>query len=592
METELSLKKNLYMARTSVTTESNKTGSWRFLRPKYEEKTSPCSTACPAGEDIARIEMLITQGAFKEAWETILRENPLPGVCGRVCYHPCEGRCNRREFDTSIAVHTMERFLADTAARNETKPALERLPPQGKRVAIIGSGPAGLSAAWFLNMLGYDSEIFEAMPEAGGLLRWGIPAYRLPATVLSNEVARLESQGVRIRVGEAVTASRFEELKTSYDAVFLGCGYWRNRALNIPGEPGQGVEDGMSFLRQLRQGAKPDVTGVSAVIGGGNTAIDVARSIIRLGGRAVIIYRRRREDMPAFDEEIESALEEGAELRELLAPVQIAAIGSDCILTVQQMKVEGLDRDGRGKIVTAGTSLVEISVQRVFVATGTTAVEAWHEPPPAAEAGDQHNASVHLYLSHCTLQQEQQGTPIIYGGDLTNTDKNVTQAIASGKQAAMALDTLFQSGADAVRERLSACLVGEGPSLSMEIYMNGPRKERKPHIVSYQEINTDYFQFEPRVIQPRLLIEERTSSFDEIELKISANTAMREAGRCFNCGICNNCDNCYLFCPDVCILRGRDMTERHIDYDYCKGCGLCVVECPRNAMTLGEEEKL
>lgn len=592
METEIGLKKNLYMPRTSVTTESNKTGSWRFLRPRYEEKTSPCSTACPAGEDIARIEMLITQGAFKEAWETILRENPLPGVCGRVCYHPCEGRCNRREFDTSIAVHTMERFLADTAARNETKPTLKRLPPKGKRVAIIGSGPAGLSAAWFLNMLGYDSEIFEAMPEAGGLLRWGIPAYRLPATVLSNEIARLENQGVRIRVGETVSASRFEELKTSYDAVFLGCGYWRNRTLNIPGESGQGVEDGLSFLRQLRQGVKPNVMGVSTVIGGGNTAIDVARSIIRLGGRAVIVYRRRREDMPAFDEEIGSALEEGVELRELLAPVQITTKGSDCILTVQQMKVEGLDRDGRGRIVTDGTSPVEISVQRVFVATGAAAAETWHEPPPAAEAGGHHTAPLPLHLSHCTIHQEQHGTPIIYGGDLTNTDKNVTQAIASGKQAAMALDTFFQSGADAVRERLSACLVGEGPSLSMEIYMNGPRKERKPHIVSYQEINTDYFQFEPRVIQPRLLIEERNSSFDEIELKISANTAMREAGRCFNCGICNDCDNCYLFCPDVSILRGRDMTERHIDYDYCKGCGLCVVECPRNAMTLGEEEKL
>ncbi|HAJ25954.1 MAG TPA: hypothetical protein DCG53_01680 [Syntrophus sp. (in: bacteria)] len=254
------------------------------------------------------------------------------------------------------------------------------------------------------------------------------------------------------------------------------------------------------------------------------------------------------------------------------------------------MKVEGLNRDGRGRIVTDGTGPIEIPVQRVFVATGAAAAEKWHEPPPpAAEAGNQHNASVHLYLSHCTIHQELQGTTIIYGGDLTNTDKNVTQAIASGKQAAMALDTLFQSGADAVTERLFSCLVGEGPALSMEIYMNGPRKERKPHIVSYQEINTDYFQFEPRVIQPRLLIEERTSSFDEIELKISANTAMREAGRCFNCGICNNCDNCYLFCPDVSILRGRDMTERHINYDYCKGCGLCVVECPRNAMTLYEE---
>jgi NADPH-dependent glutamate synthase beta subunit-like oxidoreductase/NAD-dependent dihydropyrimidine dehydrogenase PreA subunit len=592
METELSLKKNLYMPRTSVTTESNKTGSWRFLRPRYEEKTAPCSAACPVGEDIARIEMLITQGAFKEAWETILRENPLPGVCGRVCYHPCEGRCNRREFDTAIAVHTMERFLADTAVRNEMKPAMKRQSPQGKSVAIIGSGPAGLAAAWFLNMLGYESEIFEAMPAAGGLLRWGIPAYRLPTAVLNAEIGRIESLGVRIRVGEAVSASRFEEIQASYDAVFLGCGYWRSTALNIPGESGPGVADGLSFLRQIRQGEKPEVTGVSAIIGGGNTAIDVARSIVRRGGRAVIVYRRRRKDMPAFDEEIGSALEEGVELRELLAPVRITAQGADCILTVQPMQVAGVDRDGRGSIIAAGTSPVEISVQRIFVATGAAAAMAWHEPPPATAAEGHHPAALPLHLSHCTLQQGQHGTPIVYGGDLTTADKNVTQAIASGKQAAMALDTFFQGGAATIRERLAACLVGAGPALSMEMYMHGPRKERKPHIVSYQEINTDYFQFEPRVVQPRLLIEERTSSFDEIELKISATTAMREAGRCFNCGICNDCDNCYFFCPDVCILRGRDMTARHINYDYCKGCGLCVVECPRNAMTLGEGEKL
>ncbi len=296
--------------------------------------------------------------------------------------------------------------------------------------------------------------------------------------------------------------------------------------------------------------------------------------------------------MPAFDKEIKSALEEGVELRELLAPVQITTKGSDCMLTVQQMKVAGVDRDGRGGIIAAGTSPVEISVQRIFVATGAAAAMAWHEPPPAAAAEGQHPAALPLHLSHCTLHQGQHGTPIIYGGDLTTADKNVTQAIASGKQAAMVLDTFFQNGAATVRERLATCLVGAGPALSMEMYMHGLRKERKPHIVSYQEINTDYFQFEPRVVQPRLLIEERTSSFDEIEMKISATTAMREAGRCFNCGICNDCDNCFLFCPDVCILRGRDMTARHINYDYCKGCGLCVVECPRNAMILGEEEKL
>ena len=583
METPTALQNILYMPRTSTTTESNKTGSWRFLRPRYEEKTSPCSAACPAGEDIARIEMLITQGAFKEAWETILMENPLPGVCGRVCYHPCEGRCNRREFDAAVAIHTMERFLADAAARNETKPALPRQPATGRQIAIIGSGPAGLSAAWFFNILGYETEIFEAMPAAGGMLRWGIPAYRLPEAVLNAEIARIEAQGVRIRTGEAVSAARFEEMRKSYDALFLGCGYWRDRPLDIPGAAGPGVEDGLSFLREIRGGVKRDVPGLSAVIGGGNTAIDVARSIIRRGGRAIIVYRRRREDMPAFTEEVQSAREEGVELRELLAPVRIDAGGGDCVLTLQPMAIAGQDRDGRGKIVPAPEAPVTITVQRIFTATGAGAAATWHSPPVPGAPG------AICSLSHCVLLQDDRGAPVVYGGDLTTADKNVTQAIASGKQAALALDILFRHGAGAMRDRLASCLVGGGPSLSLEIYLNGPRRERNAHIVAYEEINADYFQYEPRVVQPRLLIEERHSSFDEIDLKISAHTAMREAGRCFNCGICNGCDNCYLFCPDVSILRSRDMTDRHIDYDYCKGCGLCVVECPRNAMTLDEE---
>ena len=584
MEAPIPLKNILYMPRTSTTTEMNKTGSWRFLRPRYEEKTSPCSAACPAGEDIARIEMLITQGAFKEAWETILLENPLPGVCGRVCYHPCEGKCNRREFDAAVAVHTMERFLADAAARNETKPALPRQPATGRKIAVIGSGPSGLSAAWFLNLLGYEAEVFEAMPAPGGMLRWGIPAYRLPEAVLNREINRIVDQGVSIKTGETVSAGRFEEMRKSYDAIFLGCGYWRDRHLNIPGEDGPGVEDGLSFLREIRSGVKRKVPGLAAVIGGGNTAIDVARSVIRQGGQAVIIYRRRRDDMPAFAEEVQSALEEGVELRELLAPVEITAVGPDCLLTLQPMQIAGRDRDGRGKIAPAAAPPIQITVQRVFTATGAEAAASWYNPTAggAPETG--------VIFSHCRLHADGRGAPVVYGGDLTTADKNVTQAIASGKQAALALDIFFRHGADAIEERLAPCRVGNGPSLSLEIYIGGRRKERNAHIVTYGEINTDYFQYEARIVQPRLLIEERHASFDEIELKISAHTAMREAGRCFNCGICNACDNCYRFCPDVSILRARDMTDRRINYDYCKGCGLCVVECPRNAMTLDEEE--
>ena len=213
---------------SSQSTESNKTGSWRFLRPQFDEKTSPCSVACPAGEDIARIEMLSAQGSFKEAWELILRENPFPGVCGRVCPHPCEGVCNRKEFDESIAIHAIERFLAETATRYDLKPILPRLAAKKQRIAIVGAGPAGLSVSYFLALLGYSSDVFEAMPEPGGVLRWGIPIYRLPLQALRSDIARIESQDVRILTGQMLGRDFMRDAADRYAAVFVGCGHSPN----------------------------------------------------------------------------------------------------------------------------------------------------------------------------------------------------------------------------------------------------------------------------------------------------------------------------------------------------------------------------
>jgi len=237
------------MPRTYLTTESNKTGSWRFLRPRYDEKTSPCSANCPAGEDIARIEMLATQGLFKEAWETILLENPFPSVCGRVCFHPCEDRCNRRDFDDAVAIHSLERFLADTAIRYGIKPELEKRAPRKERIAIVGSGPAGLAAAWFLSLLGYSCQVFEASGEAGGVLRWGIPSYRLPLSALRHDIHQIEAQGVAILTGKPVTAELLSSLTKDHDAVFMGCGHGQGMPMNIPGENLQGVGEGLDFLR-------------------------------------------------------------------------------------------------------------------------------------------------------------------------------------------------------------------------------------------------------------------------------------------------------------------------------------------------------
>ena len=567
---------------SSMSTESNKTGSWRFLKPLYDEKTSPCSTACPAGEDIARIEMLTAQGMFKEAWETIIRENPFPGVCGRICPHPCEQLCNRREFDEAIAIHTVERFLAETASRYDLKPTLPRLTAKKQKIAVVGAGPAGIATAYFLVQLGYSCDVFEAMPEPGGVLRWGIPLYRLPLPTLRNEIAQIECQGVYIRTGQQIDKKFLQDAMNHYNAVFIGCGHPRTVEIGIPGEGISAVENGLEFLKRIRRGESISPRGLSAVIGGGNTAIDVARSIVRLGGKALILYRRRRCDMPAFEEEVQMALEEGVELRELVAPVKITEEDGHCILTLQEMKISGEDSGGRAHVLPDERKTRELRVQHVFKATGAEPAGNWLNP--AEKPGTS------LALTNALLVYPDKGPALVFGGDLTNETKSVVHAVASGKQAAMALDVLFQDGIEAIVPKIQACLVGDGPSLSMEVYMGGDRRSRNSHIVNYEEINTDHFQFQPRISQPRLLREERLRSFEESDLKISTNLAIREADRCFNCGICNQCDNCYMFCPDIAVIREKDSQDRRVNYDYCKGCGLCVVECPRNAMTLKEEE--
>ena len=572
---------SLFISRSYLSTESNKTGSWRFLRPRYEEKTAPCSVACPAGEDIGRIEMLTAEGRFHEAWETVLRENPFPGICGRVCYHPCEHVCNRGEFDEPVAVHILERFLADAAARFELKPSIERRTPRTEKIAVVGSGPSGLAVAYFLARLGYQAEVFETMPEPGGVLRWGIPLYRLPLSVLNQELTLIRELGVRIHCDREVSPESLGATGSGYDALVLGCGHSRSLDLKIPGENLKGVEDGLRFLGRIRRGETPALQGTVAVIGGGNTAMDVARSAARLGARSVVIYRRRRQDMPAFAEEVEMALAEGVELHELETPVAIRRRGGRLGVTIQAMRVAGEDSRGRARVEPASGKTREMEVERLFLVVGATTVAEWQDPPPQGRG----------VLSLCnSLLVHEPGHPVlVFGGDLVAETKSVVHAVASGKEAAMALDRLFRDGLEAVRPGLQACLVGGGPSLSMEMYLNGPRSSRNHRIVQYDDLNTDHFRFAPRIVEPRLLRQERLRSFAEIVLRIGANVAIREAERCFNCGLCNDCDNCQLFCPDLAVICDRKAGSRSINYDYCKGCGLCVVECPRNAMVLEEE---
>ena len=437
----------LFLPHSSASTALNKTGSWRYVRPLYDEKTSPCAAACPAGEDIGQIEMLVSQKSIQHAWETILEENPFPAVCGRVCFHNCEDACNRGQMDYPLAIHHLERFVGDAAMSSRETPKIETLPDNGKKVAIAGSGPAGLGAAYFLDRLGFGCEVFEAQPEPGGILRWGIPTYRLPRNVLQQEISRIEKLGVTIHCRTPITAEMLQAFKTQYDAVFIGCGH--GRAIDLQIEGAQMAINGLQFLYDIRarQEMPLNATHTAAVIGGGNTAIDVARTLVRLGIDPVIVYRRRRQDMPAFSPELQMALDEGVKLKTLLTPSAIKGAGKDSaghqapyVVRLQKMKVSATEIKGRARVVPDGDKTETLQVDHIFSAIGAEPEAPWHHLP----AGD----SSCLNLSHCKIRNDE--IPIAYGGDLTNRVKSVADAIASGKQATMALDTYFKSGWDAI----------------------------------------------------------------------------------------------------------------------------------------------
>lgn len=567
---------SLFISRSNISTEINKTGTWRFVRPKYHEKTAPCIAACPAGEDIARIEMLSNQERYQDAVETILLENPFPSVCGRVCFHPCETVCNRAGLDDPVAIHALERFIGDIAIRDELTLKLKKFPENGKTVCIVGAGPSGLAAGYFLSQLGFSCDIYEARSEPGGILRWGIPRYRLPDDVVASEIERIKKTGVKIICNTPVTQNFLQDAKDRYHALFIGCGHGRSLKMNIPGE--NMAFDGLEFLSILRKGKAVPSNGTAAVIGGGNTAIDVARSLVRLGATTTLVYRRRKQDMPAFKDEVEMADKEGVRIMELYSPIEINEDDGEYVLSLQRMKTSGMETDrGRARVIPDGQITQHLRVQKIIVAIGAEPSAPWQFPS--------HKNTETLYLSHCTFTASE--PPLLFGGDLTNTIKSVTDAVASGKQAAMALDIFFKQGRHAITDRLNSCLVGNGPALSMECYMGGKRLIRNPHIVSYDDINLDYFSQTPRVNSETLAINNRMNSFDEIEATFTINQTMEEARRCFNCGICNACDNCRIFCPEIAvILKGA---KRQINLDYCKGCGICVFECPRSAMDLEEE---
>ncbi len=535
----------------------NKTGSWRYMRPLYEEKTPPCTVGCPANEKIPQYFALVKEKKYEQAWQIILRDNPMPGVTGRVCYHPCESVCNRLHYDQPIAIHNMERFVADQNMNNHI-PQDWVAEERSEKIAIIGSGPAGLSAAFQLRLKGYRVTIYEAANEPGGMLRLGIPKYRLPREVLDKEIGDIQRLGVEIKTSTAVGKDvSWEDLKSRYDAVLIATGAYKSWGMGLKGEDLDGISTGLKFLQQYNTTGQAPVGKKVVVVGGGNTAIDTARSALRMGADVTIVYRRSRAEMPAVPEEIEDALREGVNILFLHNPV--AFIGNGKVEKVRLIKMElgEPDDSGRRRPIPIPGSEYEIETDQVLMAIGE--VPQLDFLPQTFETNKDR-----LKVNHFQMTTEQ--GVFACGDAATGPIGTVVDAIATGKRAAEAVHQFLTKD---------------------EVKLSAPLENGVP----FETLNLDYFHNEPRPQEAQRHPQQLVGDFEEVNLGISSDDAHYEAERCFSCGTCTYCDNCLVFCPDVAISYKPDGKGYVIDYDFCKGCGICVHECPRNAMSYEEELK-
>ncbi len=561
------------------TTLYNKTGSWRYLRPVYHDKTAPCVEGCPAGEDVEGYMYLVAQGKFDEAWELILKENPFPAVCGRVCYHPCEMSCNRGEYDDSLGINGIERVIGDHGLDLDVEKLRVRS-QNSHRVAVVGSGPSGLTCAYHLARLGYNVTVFEAYSQPGGVLRVGIPEYRLPRDVLDKEIHRIEKLGVVIETSTAVGRDiPWDDLMT-YDAVYLASGVHQNRKLNVPGEELEGVQSGLEFLRKVNAGEKVPIGERVAIIGGGNTAMDAARTALRLGSKPTIFYRRTRAEMPAIRDEVDETELEGIDMVFLVSPSKI--IGDDGRvrgLELLKMELGEPDESGRRRPVPIPGSEYQVPVDTIITAIG--------------EVGDFSFLPPELQPKNGVIPVNRIGQTAIpkvfAGGDIVPQPHTVVHAIGAGKKAAMAIDAFLTN--KNLEDIFPQIQIGFKGSLSFRRYVGDLPRDPVDNreVVHIEHVNLDHFEHEERHPVPELPVETRVLNFSEVKVGFTKETAVEEAKRCFNCGVCNMCDNCLIYCPDTAIQRREDGYRYVIDYDYCKGCGICVQECPRFAMTLEPE---
>lgn len=526
---------------------ANHTGSWRTERPVYVHRLPPCNNACPAGENIQGWLHEAEEGRYEEAWRILTADNPLPAVHGRVCYHPCEDACNRRALDQPVNIHAIERFLGDEALRRGW--VMPRAADSGKRVLIVGAGPSGLSAAYHLRRLGHDVVIHDAGARPGGMMRYGIPQYRLPRDVLDEEIARITAMGVEIR-----TSSKVDDLEAlmraeGCAAAFVAVGAHLAKRVDIPARDAGGILDAVSVLRDVEAGAAPSFIGRRvAVYGGGNTALDVARTAERLGAKeAVLIYRRTREQMPAHDFEVAEALEEGVQVHWLST---ISGVAGSTI-TIEKM---ALDANGWPK----PTGEYEtIEADTVILALGQASDTGFLARMDGVAVSKDGVVAVDASM--------MTGRPGVFaGGDMVPAERSVTVAVGHGKLAARNIDAYLRGTQ----------------------YIHPPR----PELASFERLNTWYFSDADQMHQAKLDKARRVASFHEIVQGLDDETAQYESRRCLSCGNCFECDNCYGVCPDNAVQKLGPDKGYAFNYDYCKGCGLCAAECPCGAIAMEPEQ--
>ena len=525
---------------------ANLTGSWRTTRPVYVDRLPPCNATCPAGENIQGWLFHAESGDYEAAWRSLTANNPLPAIMGRVCYHPCEGACNRQNIDAAVGINSVERFLGDEALKRGWQfdpPAAD----SGKRILVVGAGPAGLSAAYHLRRLGHQVSIFEAAAQSGGMMRYGIPKYRLPRDVLDAEIQRILDYGVELWLDTKVSDLRQVMAEQIFDACFLGVGAHLAKRAYIPAGDANKVLDAVSVLHDMEAETAPMLGRRVVVYGGGNTAMDVARTAKRLGAEeAIIVYRRTRDKMPAHDFEVEEALQEGISIK-WLSTIKEAGEA--------EIMVEKMALDENGFPQPTG-EYEHIEADSVVLALGQDSDLSLLENVPG------------LVVDKGLIQVDagmMTGHPGIFaGGDMAGSERTVTVAIGHGKKAARAIDAWLRG----------------------ETYVPPPKHE----LATFERMNSWYYSDAPKTVRPVLDIIRRQSTFEEVLGGLDEHNALFEARRCMSCGNCFECDNCYGVCPDNAVIKLGPGKRFAFNYDYCKGCGMCAAECPCGAIKVVPED--